>query len=180
VIGLTVLDKKLKSLISERESDLNRRKQRNSDIARIFGFRDILEHLNKTNFKNKGKIWSPKNQVFLIEEENFVFLPISLLYKGKYLIITAVGGKGIHIVTDYKWESIIGIPFSRSTEEILTWHIFYDKDEPKELKFSSKESKYLSIENIEDESKVKECRDKLEGIIATKFFETFIKRSLDK
>jgi hypothetical protein len=174
-----MLDKKIKKLISEREKDLNCRKKKNSDIARIFSFRDILECLNRAHFKNRSRIWSPKNQIFLFDEDNFVFLPISLLAKGKYFILTAVNGEGIHIAMGYKWSIFSDynpLPGGYSPEDILKECIFCNNNKPKKLCFGLKKSGYLPIENLENESEAKrKYQDKLEGIIAPKFFEFFFK-----
>jgi len=178
-----MLDKKMKKLVSEREGDLNRRKQRNSDMARIFGFRNTLEYLNRVNFKNKGRIWSPKDQIFLFDEDNFVFLPISLLAEGKYFILTTIDGKGIHIATGYKWRIFSDhcpLPGGYSPEEILKEHISCNEKKPKELCFDKK-GQYLPIENFGDESEVKrKYQDKLEGIVANEFFNFFVKKNIDK
>lgn len=179
-LSILILEKKIKRLVSEREGDLNHRKDLNLVLAMTFGLRDILENLNETNFRGRGRIWSPKKQIFLIKEDNFVFLPFSLLAKGKYLILTTVNGKGIHVVTGYKWSWPFGIPIAESPVSVLHSYIWYDKDEPKKLQLNSRHGVFLPVENLDDEAKIRKYQDKLHVIIAKEFFEAFLKDDLNK
>jgi len=193
VIELTAMDKIIKVMISERDSDLNHRGQLNLKLVETFKLRERLDYLKRTYFGWKGRILSPKKQSFLLKKNDyFVFWPITLLAKGWYLILAAVDGKGIYVTIEGKWHasSPFPLPFSYSPEEILESRLFPEemptKKRPGEiltkefLKINPNNGIVIAEKDLSDDSKVTSCQNELDKIISKKFFETFLKDYLNK